>query len=79
MDTAQLDVKPWLSWFLDCLLRAVQGADATLTSVLNKAQFWQSWTGTPMNERQTKMLNRVLDGFEGKLSNAKWAGLRPCN
>lgn len=74
-----LDVTPWLSWFLGCLLRAVQGADATLAGVLDKAQFWQRWAGTPMNERQTKVLNRVLDGFEGKLTNAKWAALGKCS
>lgn len=74
-----LDVTPWLCWFLGCLLRAVQGADATLAGVLDKAQFWQRWAGTPMNERQTKVLNRVLDGFEGKLTNAKWAALGKCS
>ena len=74
-----LDVTPWLSWFLGCLLRAVQGADATLAGVLDKAQFWQRWAGTPMNERQTKVLNCVLDGFEGKLTNAKWAIIGKCS
>ena len=75
----QLDVTPWLGWFLGCLLRAVQGADALLAGVLDKAWFWQRWAGTPMSERQTTVLNRVLDGFEGKLSNAKWAVLGKCS
>lgn len=70
---------PWLHWFLGCLLRAVQGADAMLAGVLNKAQFWQRWAGTPMNARQTLVLNRVLDGMEGKLTNAKWAAMAVCN
>lgn len=74
-----LDVSPWLHWFLDCLLRAVQGADATLAGVLDKAQFWQRWAGTPMNARQTRVLNRVLDGMEGKLTNAKWAAIGKCS
>ena len=74
-----LDVTPWLGWFLGCLLRAVQGADALLAGVLDKAWFWQRWAGTPMSERQTTVLNRVLDGFEGKLSNAKWAALGKCS
>ena len=82
LETAQkgpLDVTPWLGWFLGCLLRAVQGADVLLAGVLGKAQFWLRWAGTPMNERQTRVLNRVLDGFEGKLSNAKWAALGKCS
>lgn len=74
-----LDVTPWLSWFLACLLRAVQEADGLLSGVLNKAQFWQRWAGTPMNERQTRVLNLVLDGMEGKLTNAKWATLGKCS
>ena len=74
-----LDVTPWLSWFLGCLLRAVQGADGLLAGVLDKTQFWQRWAGTPMNPRQTLVLNHVLDGMEGKLTNAKWAALGKCS
>ena len=74
-----LDVTPWLHWFLGCLLRAVQGANTTLAGVLDKAQFWQRWAGTPMNARQTLVLNRVLDGVEGKLTNAKWAAMGKCS
>lgn len=74
-----LDVTPWLDWFLGCLLRAVQGSDSTLAGVLDKAQFWQRWAGTPMNARQTLVLNRVLDGMEGKLTNAKWAAIGKCS
>lgn len=74
-----LDVTPWLSWFLGCLLRAVQGADGLLAGALEKSQFWQRWAGTPMNARQTLVLNRVLDGFEGKLTNARWAAIGKCS
>jgi len=74
-----LDVTPWLHWFLGCLLRAVQGTDVTLAGVLDKAQFWQRWAGTLMNARQTLVLNRVLDGMEGKLTNAKWAAMAKCS
>lgn len=76
---AALDVTPWLEWFLACLLRAVQGADGLLASVLDKAQFWQRWAGTPLNARQTLVLDRVLDGMDGKLTNAKWAALAKCS
>ena len=74
-----LDVTPWLDWFLACLLRAVQGADGLLAGVLDKAQFWQRWAGTPMNARQTLVLNKLLDGMEGKLTNAKWAAIGKCS
>ncbi len=74
-----LDVTPWLSWFLGCLLRAVQGAEGLLAGVLGKAQFWQRWADVPMNARQTLVLNRVLDGMEGKLTNAKWAAIGKCS
>ena len=74
-----LDVTPWLDWFLGCLLRAVQGAEGLLAGVLGKAQFWQRWAHVPMNARQTLVLNRVLDGMEGKLNNAKWAAIAKCS
>lgn len=78
-----LDVTPWLAWFLACLLRAVQGADGLLAGVLDKAQFWQRWAGTPMNARQTLVLNHVLDRAPGevvgKLTNAKWAAIAKCS
>lgn len=74
-----MDVTPWLQWFLACLLRAVQGADGLLAGVLDKAKFWQRWADTPMNARQTQVLNRVLDGMDGKLTNAKWATIGKCS
>ncbi len=74
-----LDATPWLEWFLGCLLRALQSAESTLTAVMNKARFWQHWSSTPLNARQHKMLNRLLDGFEGKLTNRKWAAITKCS
>lgn len=69
----------WLSWFLGTLTRAVASAQTTLDVVLAKARFWQYWAGTPMNERQVKLLNRLLDGFEGKLTSSKWATIAKCS
>src|SRR6218665_4100391 len=74
-----LDVTGWLSWFLGTLARAVASAQTTLDAVLVKARFWQRWAGTPLNERQVKLLNRLLDGFEGKLSSSKWAAIAQCS
>ncbi len=74
-----MDVTEWLSWFLHTLHRAVDQAHHTLDGVLSKAVFWQRWAATPFNERQVKLLNRLLDGFEGKLTSGKWAALVPCS
>lgn len=74
-----LDVTDWLEWFLGCLLRAMQGAEAMLSAVLTKACFWQRWAGTPLNERQVKLINRLLDDFEGKLTSSKWAAIAKCS
>ena len=60
-----LDVTPWLSWFLGCLLRAVQGADTLPVGVLDKAQCWQRGAGTPKNARQARVLSRVLVRMDG--------------
>ena len=74
-----LDVTEWLAWFLGVLLRAVDSTQHTLDAVLVKARFWQRWAGTPLNKRQVKLLNRLLDGFEGKLTSRKWAAIAECS
>jgi Fic family protein len=70
-----LDVTGWLSWFLVCLDRALIGAERVLANVFRKARFWKALEGQALNDRQRKVLNRLLEGFEGKLTNAKWAAL----
>lgn len=74
-----LDVTAWLAWFLDVLHRAIDQAQHTLDAVLARARFWQRFAGTAMNERQVKLLNRLLDGFEGKLTTTKWAAIAKCS
>ncbi|WP_208458428.1 Fic family protein [Burkholderia stabilis] len=74
-----LDVTEWLAWFLNTLGRAIDHAHTTLDAVLVKARFWQRCAGFAMNERQVKVMNRLLDGFEGKLTTTKWAALAKCS
>ena len=74
-----LDVTPWLAWFLDCLDRAFDGAEATLAVVLRKSRFWESHRDEPFNDRQRRVVARLLDGFEGKLTSSKWAKLAGCS
>lgn len=73
-----LDVTRWLMWFLECFSRAVDGAEDTCTQVLAKAHFWQKHQGVAISERQRRVLNRYLDGFEGNLTAKKWAALGRC-
>jgi Fic family protein len=71
-----LDITPWLIWFLECLDRAIAGAEAILASVFLKARFWEKHAGESFNDRQRKLLGLLLDGgFEGKLTSTKWAAL----
>ena len=74
-----LDITPWMEWFLDCLGRAIDGAQTTLSAVLAKARFWNALAGFTLNERQRLVLNRLLDGFEGKLTTSKYARLAMCS
>ncbi|OZA30072.1 MAG: cell filamentation protein Fic [Hydrogenophilales bacterium 17-61-9] len=74
-----LDVTEWLLWFLACLQRAIARAEDTLSGVLMKARFWERFARKPMNERQVKVLNLLLDGFDGKLTTSKWAKLARCS
>lgn len=74
-----LDCTEWLLWFLAMLDRALAGAEATLARVLAKARFWEDVRGHSLNARQQKLLNRLLDGFEGKLTSSKWAKITHCS
>ena len=74
------DITSWLEWFLGCLGRAVAGAEAGLASILRKAKTWERINSrSSVNERQRKVINRLLDGFEGKLSTSKYAKLVKCS
>ena len=74
-----MDATEWLAWFLSTLHHAVDQAQHTLDAVLTKARFWQHWATTPLNLRQVKLINRLLDGFEGKPTSSKWAAIAKCS
>ncbi len=76
---SNLDVTPWMEWFLVCLGRAIQQADEMLASVMHKARTWENINAEPVNERQRNIINRLLDGFEGKLTSSKYAKLAKCS
>lgn len=73
------DITEWLDWFLHCLKNALLETEATLKRILRKAEFWKIHENTPLNERQRLILNKLLDGFEGKLKSSKWAKIAKCS
>jgi len=74
-----LEITLWIKWYLNCLKRAINASDTLLESVLVKDRFWKLHKGEGFNERQRKVINRLLDGFEGKLTSSKWAKLAKCS
>ena len=74
-----LDVTPWTEWFLACLGRAFDRTEVTLGAVLRKARFWEKYARVQLNDRQRDVINRLLDGFTGKLTTTKWARLEKCS
>ena len=74
-----LNVTDWLVWFLNCFSRAIDGAESACADVLRKASFWQRYAREPFTKRQKTVLNRFLDGFEGKLTARKWASIGKCS
>lgn len=74
-----LDITEWLDWFLDCLGRAIDGAETILEKIFVKARFWEKHGEISFNLRQRKMLNRLLDDFKGKLTSSKWAKMQKCS
>lgn len=74
-----MDITDWLAWFLQTLLRAIINARQSLDTVLRKTRFWRRWGESPLNARQIKLLNRLLDGFEGNLTSRKWSAMAKCS
>ena len=75
----RLDITDWLKWFLECIEQSLAATDETLRVVLNKAAFWDKNALVPMNRRQKLMLDKLLDGFMGKLTSSKWAKIAKCS
>lgn len=73
------DITDWLDWFLHCLKDALLATEATLQKILHKSAFWQIHEHTAFNERQRFMLNKLFDGFDGKLKSSKWAKMAKCS
>lgn len=73
------DITEWLDWFLNCLYRALEYTDVTLQRVLKKADFWDRNKEKILNSRQRLILNKLFDGFEGKLQSSKWAKIAKCS
>lgn len=69
------DISAWIEWYLDCMLRAIKGAEEMLSSILDKDVFWQNHSQADINERQCTVLNLFLDGKKGKLTAKRWAKL----
>ncbi len=74
-----LDITAWIEWYLNCLKCAIGASEETLEAVLIKDRFWKQHAGESFNERQRKVINRLMDGFEGKLTSSKWAKLAKCS
>ena len=79
LDVTPLDITPWMEWFLGCLGRAIDGAQETLSTVLEKARFWDRIKDVKLNDRQRLVINRLLDGFDGNLTTSKYAALAKCS
>lgn len=74
-----LDISDWMEWFLKCLLNSFTASASILDAVLQKASFWSRYQLQSFNPRQLQMLNKLMDGFEGKLTSSKWAALCNCS
>lgn len=82
LETSQkgtLDITNWLSWFLNCLINALSSSDEVLSKVLYKHKFWNKYATETFNSRQVLMLNKILDGFNGKVTSGKWAKIAKCS
>lgn len=77
--SGDLDITEWLKWFLECLERAIDASEIVLNAVKRKVKLWMMPVSQTFNDRQRMMLNRLVDGFEGKLTSSKWAKIAKCS
>ncbi len=73
------DITVWLDWFLHCLKNALLTTETTLQKILPKTEFWKIHENTELNQRQRLVINKLFDGFEGKLKSSKWAKIAKCS
>lgn len=73
------DITDWISWFLHCLKNSLLGTEMTMKKIMRKTEFWKVHEHTKLNERQRLVLNKLFDGFEGKLKSSKWAKIAKCS
>jgi Fic family protein len=76
---SQGDISEWLEWFLNCLYRSLESSKEAMNQVLRKSDFWERNKESELNSRQRLMLNKLLDGFDGKLKSSKWAKIAKCS
>ncbi|MDQ3109718.1 MAG: Fic family protein, partial [Bacteroidota bacterium] len=74
-----LDITEWIMWYLNCMHRALNATDETMHRVLEKTKFWDEHSQLPINERQRLLINKLFDGFDGKLTSSKWAKIAKCS
>ena len=74
-----LDITAWILWFLDCLINSINSTEEILSKVFCKAEFWKLHSTTILNERQQKIIKKLLDGFNGKLTSSKWGKINKCS
>lgn len=73
------NITEWLQWFLGLFTRAIKNSEGTIELALSIAKFWKTHSQSVLNERQLKVVNRLLEagpgGFEGGMTNRKYVGL----
>ncbi|MBF0588181.1 MAG: Fic family protein [Magnetococcales bacterium] len=79
VNETELNITYWLLWFIQCFEQAIEGAEGVIEAVMAKSQFWQRHASTLLNKRQRKVIDRLLDGFEGGMTAKKWAAMGKCS
>ncbi len=74
-----LDITEWLEWFFSCLKKSIRNSEELVSKIVHKALCWQKFNQVTIDESQRKIINKLFDGFEGKLTSAKWAKICKCS
>lgn len=73
-----LDVTDWILWFFKILIESIKNSEKVLFKVDFKRQFWQKYADIKLNDRQLKVIKKLVDGFDGNITSSKWTRMTKC-
>ncbi|MBQ3681539.1 MAG: hypothetical protein II922_00470 [Succinimonas sp.] len=64
---------------LNTIRESLQESSKLVDKTIIRALAWQKYNSVALDDNQKKIVNMLMDGFEGKLTSGKWAKICKCS